>query len=95
MNASATLWQVLAVLAAIVFPFLGILNVYLLNQVRLGVTDMKLQMLEARAKDMKELRDWVESEFHRKEAGRFADESLATRLASLEARRRLTDRMPG
>jgi len=77
------LWQILASIAAVLFPLLAVLNVYLLNQVRIGVTDLKVQMLEARAQDIRELRGWVEAEFMRRDSALAVTDALSLRIAAL------------
>lgn len=73
--------QISAAVAVILFPLLGALNVYLLNQVRLELAALKIQMLEARTADAKELRAWVEAEFLRKAEAQAKFDKLLRRPA--------------
>jgi hypothetical protein len=73
-------WQLAASISGILFPVLGLLNVFLLNQVRIEVSALKIHMLEARAQDERALRSWVESEFLRKELLDDRLDALAARL---------------
>ena len=81
-------WQILATLISLVIPVLGILNAWLLNQVRLEISALKIEMLTARAADKQELRSWVEAEFQRKEELHAKLEAVTTRMERLENRRR-------
>jgi hypothetical protein len=84
-------WQMAAFVAAVVFPALGIINAYLLNQVRVELAAVRIQMLEARASDGREVRAWVESEFTRKDAAKVTSEALSARVGVFESRRRHND----
>ncbi len=84
-------WQIVATVAAVVFPVLGLLNAYLLNQVRLAIADLKLQMVEARTQDSKDLRTWVDAEFLRRESALARHDALVARIRVIEIRLHLGD----
>lgn len=84
-------WQIGALVAGILFPVLGVLQAYLLNQVRVELGAVRITMLEGRAIDAKEVRSWVEGEFARREALHQTHEALGARLLVLESRRRSSD----
>ena len=85
------IWQIVGIVAAVVFPLLGLLNAYLLNQVRLAIADLRLQMVEARAQDSKDLRTWVDAEFLRREAAIARHDAITARLRVIEVRLHLGD----
>ena len=84
-------WQILGVVAAVAFPLLGILNAYLLNQVRLEIGELKIQMLELRVKDREDTRMWIEAEFMRKAEAISRFDALHGRISRIENRRRDSD----
>jgi hypothetical protein len=84
-------WQIAALVAAVIFPALGIINAYLLNQVRVELAAVRIQMLEARAQDAKEVRAWSELTFETRATADATTKALDTRLTSLESRRRFGD----
>jgi hypothetical protein len=72
-------WQVAACIAAVAFPLVGLLNAWLLNQVRTEIAAVKLEIAETRAADKEQLKAWAEERFLTK---READ----TRFAYVEGR---------
>ena len=74
-------WQILAtiggVVAGIVVPALGLLNAWLLVQIRVEITKLKIEMLEQQNKDKNELRSWVETRM----------DTVNVRLHRIETRR--------
>ena len=81
-------WQIVGILLAAGIPLSGFLNAYLLNQVRIEIGTLKLQMAEVRAKDWEESRMWIEAEFMRKTEVISRIETIAARVDRVENRRR-------
>lgn len=69
-------------------PVLGILNAWLLVQIRVEITGLKLEILQQRVEDRDELRKWVESEYLRKTEVEARMQTLEARFDRLENRRR-------
>jgi hypothetical protein len=79
-------WQALAAFTAFCFPALGLLNAWLLNQVRVEIATLKIQMVEERGADRERIKAWAEATFLRQDSANLRFESLEERLDLMLAR---------
>ncbi len=80
-------WQSLATLAGLAIPALGLVNAWLLNQVRMEISALTIQMLQSRASDREELHEWIETDFMRKAEILAKFDILTDRVCRVEDRR--------
>lgn len=84
-------WQTWAAIAAVAVPMMGLLNAWLLVQIKVEISSLKIEMLQQRVSDQKEIREWVESEFLRRAEHDARVSELRARIDRVEHTRRRDD----
>lgn len=79
-------WTIVAVVVSIIVPALGLLNAYLLIQIKVEISGLKLETLQQRMQDKEDVRAWFKAEIETRL------QSFSLRFERLENRRRAEER---